>query len=113
MSGPKRIGPAAGDAAAGAGIDAGERALVTTPRHSPPTDLEEARFQRLVARLHGLGPRALAEFLAKLGASRMVRTEIETMLRRYLARLDAVVLREVGGDRLVPIPPPRLVKGRR
>jgi hypothetical protein len=105
MSGPhKRIGPAAGDTAVRAGIDVAERRIDTT------TGLADPAFQRKVARLHRYGPRVTAEFLARLGATRMVRTEIETLLQEYFDRLDPAVVRWVGGDRIVPFPPPRVVE---
>lgn len=63
-----------------------------------PVDLCDAIFRRDVARLHQLGPRVLAEFLAELGASRMIRTEIEQLVRRY-ARLDPALLDRLGIDR--------------
>jgi hypothetical protein len=47
----------------------------------PPGDLD-AELRRNIAHLH-VGPRALGELLAELGASRTVRTEIEILLRRH------------------------------
>ena len=84
-----------------AGGDAGQRPD-TTP--FPDPQIADVRLRRAVARLHLLGPRVLAEFLAELGAARMVRTEIEEMLARYNARLDPEILGVVGGDRFPPIP---------
>jgi hypothetical protein len=104
MSGPiKRSGPAAGDAAVRAGIDVAKRRLDTT------IDLADAKFQRAVARLYRYGPRVQVEFLAQLGAARMCRSEIENLIEEYLARLDPAVVQWVGADRIVPLPPPRLV----
>ena len=100
----KRNGPAAGGTAVRAGIDNARRRSDTTPSPAPQIDLADARFQRAVAWLHRLGPRALAEFLIELGAGRMLRTEIEEMLARYNARLDPKILRAVGGDRFTRIP---------
>ena len=65
---------------------------------APPLDLRDVRFQRDVQALWSLGPRAIAEFLAELGAERLVRTEIEAKLRRY-RRATPAVARGVGADR--------------
>ena len=63
-----------------------------------PVDLADRRFYRDVERLHRLGPRAVYELLAELGARRMVRTEIEVMLHRY-ARLDPAMFDALGVER--------------
>jgi hypothetical protein len=60
------------------------------------TDDLEREFRHDVAHLHALGPRAIAELLAELGAARMVRTEIEVLLRKY-RRLDPAVVAALGG----------------
>ena len=62
------------------------------------TDL---RFQRDVERLHELGPRTLAEFLAELGVKRAITTVIDQQLSRY-ASLDTGTLSALGGDRFPP-----------
>ena len=41
------------------------------------------RFQRQVEHLHSLGPRAIAELLAEIGAERNFRTVIDQKLDRY------------------------------
>jgi hypothetical protein len=56
----------------------------------------DAAFRRDVEHLHRLGPRAVGELLIELGARRMVRTEIELLLRRY-RRLDPAIVAAVGG----------------
>jgi len=43
----------------------------------------DVRFRALVRRLHGKGPRVLAEFLAALAAERSIMTAIEQKLERY------------------------------
>ena len=50
---------------------------------TPFDTLAELRFQRHVEYLHRVGPRALGEFLAEIGATRSCRTEIERRLARY------------------------------
>jgi|SRR5271155_4826020 len=61
--------------------------------------LADLRFRRAVERLHRLGPRSLYEMLVELGASRLIRTEIERHVERYAA-LDLDILRQLGGDQL-------------
>lgn len=74
-----------------------------------PEALADLRFQRLCVKMHALGPRALAEFLAELGAERLIRFRIEKKLERYAA-LDPAVLRALGADQLPhPQPPIHLV----
>jgi hypothetical protein len=100
---PERTGPASAGAAGRAGIGSAGRHSDTTLR-TAAIDLSEIRFARAVARLHRLGPRAVHELLAELGTARMIRTEIEAIVARYLARLDPDTLHAVGGDRF-PAPP--------
>ena len=69
---------------------------------------ETIHFQRLVTRVHALGPRVLAELLATLGAEFLIRVSIERKLARYAA-LDPQILRAVGADRFPPWPPLRVV----
>ena len=45
-------------------------------------------FRRRVTRLHERGPRVVAEFLAELGADRLITTIIDQMLDRYLGLAD-------------------------
>ena len=56
----------------------------------------EREFRRDVAHLYALGPRAIAELLTELGAARMLRIEIEVLLRKY-RRLDPAALAALGG----------------
>jgi hypothetical protein len=58
----------------------------------------EIEFRANVEHLCRLGPRAVAEFLAELGAVFLDCTEIETGLRRY-RRLDPEKVTLVGGRR--------------
>jgi hypothetical protein len=75
-------------------------------------DLRDTRFERNVGRLHAMGPRALAEFLAELGADSYRMTAIESALERY-GRLDPDIVRGLGGDHFPPRPSLRVVGGRR
>lgn len=82
-------------------------------RHGAPmTHFPDYQFRRDVVRLHSLGPRALAEFLAELGADTFRMTDIERRLSRY-AGMDPAAVRVVGGDRFPARPALRLVGGRR
>jgi hypothetical protein len=65
--------------------------------------LADLRFRRAVERLHRLGPRALYEMLVALGASRLIRTEIERQVERHAA-LDPHIVCAVGGDRFACAP---------
>ena len=60
------------------------------------TDLE-SEFRSNVTHLWLCGPRAVGELLAELGASRLVRTEIETLLRRYRRRLAPETVAALAG----------------
>lgn len=60
-----------------------------------PHDLD-AEFRRNVAHLHELGPRAVGAFLNEIGTARLLRTEIEALLRRY-RRLNPEVVAALGG----------------
>jgi hypothetical protein len=64
--------------------------------------LAELRFRANVERLHRR-PRALYEMLLKLGASRLIRTEIERQVERHAA-LDPHIVCAVGGDRFAGAP---------
>jgi len=63
-------------------------------------DIGDLRFRRQVERFHQLGPRCLFEFLTALGADRLIRTDLELRVKRYLSRLDPVALSALGADRL-------------
>ncbi len=55
------------------------------------------RFRRQVEHLHSLGPRAIAELLAEIGAERGIRTIIDRKLDQY-SRLRPEALKATGGD---------------
>jgi hypothetical protein len=90
--------------------------LVAGQRHGPDNtaasnalgEQRDLRFRHDVIRLHALGPRAVYELLAELGASRLLRTEIEQLVGCY-ADLDPDIVRAVGADKLPPLPPLRAV----
>ncbi len=63
----------------------------------------DLRFRRRVERLHRLGPRAVAELLAKIGAKRSITTIVDQKLATY-AELDPAALEAAGGDKLWPAP---------
>ena len=63
----------------------------------------DLRFRRQVERVHALGPRAVAELLAEIGAERAIQTIIDTKLDRY-AKLDPAAIEAAGGDRFPPAP---------
>jgi hypothetical protein len=64
-------------------------------------DFRDRQFRRDIDRLHRLGPRAVYELLADLAARRLLRTEIEALVRRY-SRLDPASVAAVGADRMPP-----------
>ncbi len=55
------------------------------------------RFRHQVEHLHSLGPRAIAELLAEIGAERSIRTVIDRKLDRY-SQLKPESLKATGGD---------------
>lgn len=63
----------------------------------------DLRFRRQVEHLHRLGPRAIGELLAELGAERSIMTVIEQKLDAY-AELDPEALEATGGDGFWPVP---------
>lgn len=63
----------------------------------------DVRFRLLVRKVHALGPRVLAEFLAELAAERSIMTPIEQKLEQYAA-LDPSALAYLGGDQMPEAP---------
>ena len=63
----------------------------------------DLRFRRQVERLHRLGPRAVAELLAEIGAERSITTIVDRKLDRY-TDLDPAALEATGGDKFWPTP---------
>lgn len=70
-----------------------------------PPDLAR-RLAAGARRLHGLGPRALAEFLAELGGDRAMLPGILAMLETWQARLTPRMLRTAGADGFPPVATP-------
>lgn len=60
-------------------------------------------FRLRIRRLHARGPRLIAELLAELAAERLLLTDIEERLDRFLAITDAA-LNRTGGRELPPLP---------
>ena len=55
------------------------------------------RFRRQVLHLHRLGPRAVGELLAEIGAERGIQTVIDQKLDTY-AEIEIEALEAAGGD---------------
>jgi len=77
-------------------------------QHQPGADertkrLVGPRFERLVERVHSLGPRVFAELLGDIARSTGQDVLIAHRLEKY-ACLDPAVLRDVGADRFPPMP---------
>ena len=64
--------------------------------------VSDLRFQRQVARLYELGPRVVGEFLAELGAERLLTSLIEEKLSEYIAFPAALTV--TGGQHFPPVP---------
>ena len=60
-------------------------------------------FQRHVERVHQLGPRAVAELLAEVGAERAIQHLIDRKVAQY-ASIDPGALAATGGDGFWPTP---------
>ncbi len=63
----------------------------------------DLRRHHQVEHLHTLGPRAVAELLAELGAERAIHTAIDSKLKRY-AEINPDALETTGGDKFWPAP---------
>ena len=61
------------------------------------------RFQRKVDHLHRLGPRAVGELLAQLGAKHSIQTSIEQTVDHF-AEIEPEALDAAGGNRFWPAP---------
>ncbi len=68
---------------------------------------QRAPIERLVAHLHRLGPRALAEFLDALSVAHGIGPAIVRQLEQY-HRLDRLTLAALRGDRFAPAPTRRV-----
>ena len=101
--------PGPGATGTGAGIGEHQQVLDGPPSpaaqgwraRSRVVDLGDERFRRDLVQLHWLGPRAYYQMLAELGAQRLIRTEIEALVRRY-SRINPAQLAAAGGDQWAP-----------
>lgn len=72
-------------------------------------DFNNLRRQRLIQKIHQLGPRAMAEFINELAFDLLAEDAVDAKLERYAA-LDPAVVAAFGGDRF-PASPIRKVVG--
>ncbi len=61
------------------------------------------RFERLIERVHALGPRVVSELLAEIAIATGEPGLIADHVEKY-SRLDPAVLRAIGGDKFPPMP---------
>ena len=77
-------------------------ALRVLPAAGGPGDFATGpRWERMIERVHALGPRPLAELLAEIAAVTGQHVRVVDLVEEYVA-LDPAVLRAVGGDRFPP-----------
>lgn len=69
----------------------------------PAETVADLRFRRQVERVHGLGPRVIAELLAEIGVERSIMPTIHEKLARY-ASIDPEALQALGADKFPPAP---------
>ena len=65
--------------------------------------IDSPRLERMVERVHALGPRPLGELLAEIATATGEPGLIADRLQAY-AGLDPEVIRALGGDRFAPMP---------
>ena len=84
---------------------AGAPAMIAAPTETlvAADAVADLRFRRRVERLHRLGPRAVGELLAELGAELSITSIIDQKLDTY-ADLDAEDIEATGGNRFWPLP---------
>ena len=70
---------------------------ITHQREVTAEVVADLRFRRQVQRLHDLGPRIVAEFLAEIAAERGIATIVDQKLDIYVD-LDPMAIEAVGGD---------------
>ena len=76
----------------------------TLPCAGNPGDFAtEQRLERMVERVHALGPRPLAELLAEIATATGEPGLIADRVEAY-ARLDPEIVRALGGDRFPAMP---------
>jgi len=89
---------------AGAAVATALRVLPATlePGYPSPGEIAAGqRFERMVERVHALGPRPLAELLAEIATATGRPDIIADRVEAY-ARLDADFIRFLGGDKFLP-----------
>ena len=77
---------------------------VMTGRLDRARSRDRPRHERMVERVHSLGPRPLAELLAEIAAVTGQHVRVVDLVEEYAA-LDPAVLRAVGADHFPPMPP--------
>ena len=76
----------------------------TLPCADDPGDFATGqRLERMVERVHALGPRAVGELLAEIAAVTGQHVRVVDLVEEYAA-LDPAVLRAVGADHFPPMP---------
>jgi len=74
------------------------------PGYPSPGELAAGpRWERLIERVHSLGPRPLAELLAEIAAVTGQHVRVVDLVEEY-SRLDPEIVRAVGADRFPPMP---------
>ena len=71
------------------------------PAHHLGEPVAGPRFQRIIERVHALGPRPLAEMIAEIAAVTGQHVLVVDLVEEY-AQLDRAVLRFLGADRFPP-----------
>ena len=78
--------------------------MSTVPKTMVAADVvADFRFRRQVEYLHRLGPRAVAELLAEIGAERSIMAIVDKKLETYVS-IEPVALEAAGGDMFWPVP---------
>ncbi len=79
------------------------------PGHSTPGDISAGpRLERLVERVHALGPRPLGELLAEIATATGEPAVVVGLVQEYSA-LDPEIVRALGGDSF-PVMPLQVVR---
>ncbi len=73
------------------------------PAHHLGEPVAGPRFQRIIERVHALGPRPLAELLAEIATATGQHVRVVDLVEEY-AQLDPDLLRFLGGDSFAPMP---------
>ena len=77
---------------------------VVEPGYPSPSDFAAGqRLERMVERVHALGPRVVSELLAEIAIATGEPGLIADHVEKY-SRLDPAVLRAIGGDKFPPMP---------